>query len=78
MVQYRRESAYKLTGLATGVGVEHFNKNSYDFRVHGDRRMGDRRGDYERRGILRWDPMKKERRSGKDRRAGGAGMSRGG
>ncbi|MBI3777492.1 MAG: hypothetical protein HY274_01005 [Gammaproteobacteria bacterium] len=58
--------------------MQHYNKNSYDFRVLGDRRVGDRREEYERRGILRWDPLKKERRTGKDRRAGYAGLNRGG
>jgi hypothetical protein len=40
----------------------------YDFRKHGDRRRGERRRPDDRRGLLRWDPAKRERRSGKDRR----------
>lgn len=40
---------------------------NYDPRVHGERRKGERRQG-ERRGLLRWDPKRRERRSGMDRR----------
>jgi len=50
------------------VAVQHDNNGTYDFRVHGDRRKADRRRDFERRGVLRWDPARRERRSGRDRR----------
>ncbi|MHB8534920.1 MAG: hypothetical protein ACYDBW_05675 [Sulfuricaulis sp.] len=47
------------------------NNNGLDFlRVHGDRRQADRRRPDARRGVLRWDPQKKDRRLGKDRRMG--------
>lgn len=42
-------------------------KKSYD-AGDGDRRRGERRKPDDRRGVLRWDPRRKERRSGKDRR----------
>ncbi len=42
--------------------------NKYDFHKQGERRQGERRRHGDRRGDLRWDPVKKERRSGKDRR----------
>ena len=41
---------------------------TYDWRKRGDRRKNSRRVPQNRRGVLRWDPGKKERRSGKDRR----------
>ncbi len=44
------------------------SKDSYDARVHGERRRAPRRQADERRGGLRWDPSKKERRTGRDRR----------
>jgi len=50
------------------VAVQNDNNGAYDFRVHGDRRKADRRRDLERRGVLRWDPARRERRSGRDRR----------
>jgi len=54
------------------------SKNGYyDFRIHGDRRKADRRKQDERRGVLRWDPLKKERRLGRDRRVGGSLKPRG-
>jgi hypothetical protein len=40
----------------------------YNWRIEGDRRYEERRRSSERRGDLRWDPRRKERRSGKDRR----------
>lgn len=40
----------------------------YNWRFQGDRRHDERRRGAERRGDLRWDPRRKERRSGKDRR----------
>ncbi len=58
--------------------MHNYNSSYYDFRSHGDRRKVERRNQpLDRRGILRWDPLMKERRSGKDRRAGAAGMARG-
>ncbi len=39
----------------------------YDPDVRGERRKGERRRG-ERRGLLRWDPRPRERRSGTDRR----------
>ncbi|MCR4301290.1 MAG: hypothetical protein NUV51_06740 [Sulfuricaulis sp.] len=45
----------------------------YDSLVHGDRRKADRRQyNLDRRGVLRWDPIMRERRFGKDRRQAGA------
>lgn len=45
----------------------------YDFLVHGERRKADRRQQpLDRRGVLRWDPRMRERRSGVDRRRTGA------
>jgi len=55
---------------------DNYNNGFYDFRIHGDRRQADRRRHDERRGVLRWDPQKKERRLGKDRRAGAFFMPR--
>ena len=46
------------------------NSNDYpadDCGPH-ERRSMNRRQDYERRGVLRWDPVMKERRREKDRR----------
>lgn len=40
----------------------------YDVRVQGERRAGERRKSSGRRGDLRWDPKRKERRTGTDRR----------
>ncbi len=40
----------------------------YNWRLQGDRRRDERRRAAERRGDLRWDPRRRERRSGKDRR----------
>ena len=54
------------------VAVQNDNHGAYDFRVHGDRRKAERRRDSERRGVLRWDPAGRERRSGRDRRQAGA------
>jgi len=51
-----------------GVAVQNEKNGVYDFRFHGDRRKADRRCDLDRRGVLRWDPAKRERRSGWDRR----------
>ncbi len=51
------------------------NKNSYDARVHGERRRAPRREVDDRRGWLRWDPNKKERRTGRDRRQGARAIS---
>jgi hypothetical protein len=50
-----------------GVAVPH-DDGVYDFRVHGERRKAERRRDRDRRGVLRWDPLRRERRSGRDRR----------
>jgi len=50
------------------VAVQNEKNGVYDFRFHGDRRKADRRCDLDRRGVLRWDPAKRERRSGWDRR----------
>jgi hypothetical protein len=59
--------------------VRNYNRNSNDFHNHANRRKDDRRRQpLDRRGILRWDPQMSERRLGKDRRAGVAGMARGG
>jgi hypothetical protein len=53
--------------------VQNYNNDSYDFLVHGDRRKADRRQQHlDRRGVLRWDPRTKERRSGADRRQASA------
>jgi len=41
---------------------------TYDWRKRGDRRKNNRRAPQDRRGALRWDPGKRGRRSGKDRR----------
>lgn len=55
------------------VAVQNYNNIPYDFLVHGDRRKADRRRqNLDRRGVLRWDPQMKERRSGGDRRQGSA------
>ena len=44
------------------------NDISDDPRHQDDRRLSNRRQEYDRRGVLRWDPVMKERRLGKDRR----------
>lgn len=59
--------------------MRNYHRNSNDFDNHANRRKDDRRRQpLDRRGILRWDPQMCERRLGKDRRAGVAGMARGG
>lgn len=58
-----------LQNLKFGPGADvGDDQDSYDYRIQGDRRRGERRKKDERRGVLRWDPLKKERRTGKDRR----------
>ncbi|MEW6330397.1 MAG: hypothetical protein AB1560_02950 [Pseudomonadota bacterium] len=55
------------------MAVRNYDNIPYDFLVHGDRRKTDRRRqNLDRRGVLRWDPQMKERRSGADRRQAGA------
>ncbi len=58
------------------MAVQNYNNGSYDYRIQGERRKAERRGQDERRGVLRWDPLKKERRLGRDRRASAPGMFR--
>ena len=54
--------------------MQNYNNLPYDFLVHGDRRKADRRQQsLDRRGVLRWDPQMKERRTGADRRLAGTG-----
>ncbi|HEY5682710.1 MAG TPA: hypothetical protein VIR61_03450 [Sulfuricaulis sp.] len=56
-----------------GGDVEIEKRVPYDILVNGDRRMAERRQhDLDRRGVLRWDPIMRERRFGKDRRRTGA------
>jgi len=70
MVQLAEKAAgfTRLFAVTGWVAVQNDDNGAYDFRVHGDRRKADRRRDLERRGVLRWDPARRERRSGRDRR----------
>lgn len=73
------EAGYPASKKTRGWSVRNYHRNSNDFHNHANRRKDDRRRQpLDRRGILRWDPQMSERRLGKDRRAGVAGMARGG
>lgn len=57
--------------------VPNTNTQLSEYLNLGGRRKGDRRQpETERRGILRWDPSMKNRRSGEDRRDGFSGKTR--